>query len=500
MDYQRRIGIKSRHYDPPVTVEEQAAEWSKCEASPLYFIAAYCWLLNINEEAWIPFDLWPAQAWSIVQMHKHKLLVILKARQLGFTWLSLGFALWLMLFRSAAGVAIFSRIETDARDLLDKRLKGMYKRLPDFMKSESVIVDNTGEWRLSNGSFALAFATTGGRSYTFSFVLVDEADFQPSLGDLMAAIKPTINDGARMALLSTSDKKRPVSRFKQIYRAAKRGQNEWTPIFLPWYARPSRTQAWYDDQCREAESTTGSLDDVHQEYPATDTEALAPRTLDKRIPMPWIERCFSEHDGISLPKDAPSIPGLIVYCQPAPGEMYVVGVDPAEGNPTSDDSALTVQSVRTGEEVAMLAGKYQPAIIAAHADAIGQWFNRADVLVERNNHGHAVLLWLLDFSSLHVLDGYDDKPGWLSSTLGKTLLYDQLADAFRDKDTMLHSFETYTQLVSIEGSSLRAPDGLHDDLSDSYALAHVGRSLSIVARRSGDSVVVHDEAVSISPY
>lgn len=466
--------IRGRHHDPPEGEEEQAKEWALCAESPIYFIAAYCWVFNATEEAWIPFDLWPAQAWALVQIAREKLVIILKARQLGFTWLILGYALWQMLFKPAATIGIFSRTETDAGDLLDFRLKGMYDRLPDFMKCRTVLANNMSRWELSNGSIAMAFATTGGRSYTFSFLLVDEADFQENLASLMRAVKPTIDAGGAMTLLSTSDKGQPGSPFKQIYRAAKRKLNTWYPLFLPWYARPGRTATWYAEQKRDAEANTGSLDDVHQEYPATDTEALAPRTLDKRIPATWIEKVYVEIETADDP-NAPSIPRLEIYRPPEKDHRYAVGVDPAEGNPTSDDSALTVMDVMTGEEVAALSGKLQPSVIADYADQVGRYYNGAGLMVERNNHGHAVLLWLEEHSKLKRLEGHDERPGWLSSRLGKALLYNELADCFRDEDTELHSFDTYTQLASIEGATLRAPDGEHDDRADSYALAHVGR-------------------------
>jgi len=468
--------IASRHQNPPQSEEEQASEWATCSASPVYFIAAYCWVFNATDEAWIPFDLWPAQAWALTQLMANKLVVILKARQLGFTWLILGYALWQMLFRPAATIGIFSRTETDAGDLLAFRLKGMYDRLPAFMQCRAVLADNMSRWALSNGSVAMAFPTTGGRQYTFSFLLADEADFQEDLPAFMRAVKPTIDAGGAMVLLSTTDKGNLGSLYKQIYRAAKRRANTWLPLFLPWYARPGRTAAWYADQKRDTLANTGSLDDLHQEYPATDTEALAPRSLDKRILSTWIEACYVEEEPQVDVKGAPAIPGLQLYRPPVPGRLYVVGVDPAEGNPTSDDSALTVLDVLSGEEMAVLAGKLQPSVIASYADQIGRYYNSAGLMVERNNHGHAVLLWLEEHSTLRRLPGEDEKVGWLSNKLGKTLLYNEMADCFRDKDTTLHSFDTYTQLASIEGATLRAPAGEHDDRADSYALAHVGRA------------------------
>jgi len=37
----------------------------------------------------------------------------------------------------------------------------------------------------------------------------------------------------------------------------------------------------------------------------------------------------------------------------------------------------------------------------------------------------------------------------------------------------VHSFTTYVQLASIDGVTLQAPEGQHDDLADAYALAIV---------------------------
>jgi hypothetical protein len=61
----------------------------------------------------------------------------------------------------------------------------------------------------------------------------------------------------------------------------------------------------------------------------------------------------------------------------------------------------------------------------------------------------------------------------LTNSKGKALLYSAVADAFRERQTFLHSIATFTQLASIEGSTLRAPEGEADDRAISYALACV---------------------------
>ena len=87
---------------PALTDSQMVAEWVKCGEHPFYFIKNYCWLFNATEGRWMPFELWPAQAWAINEMFLNRLVVVLKARQLGLSWLTLSFALWLMLFRPAA--------------------------------------------------------------------------------------------------------------------------------------------------------------------------------------------------------------------------------------------------------------------------------------------------------------------------------------------------------------------------------------------------------------
>lgn len=458
----------------------QVLEVAKCVRSPLYFIDTYCQIYDALEGDWVAFRLWPEQKRTLRMIFTNLLVVVLKARQLGLTWLVLAFALWLMLFRPAATVLLFSKRDDEAVHLLDDRLKGMYKRLPEFLRHGlAVVEDSAHEWQLSNGSVARAFPTTAGDTYTATLAIVDEADLVPDLNRLMRAVKPTIDNGGRMLLVSRSDKSRPQSEFKAIYRSARERLTGWVADFLPWYVHPARDRAWYEAQKADILNRTGSLDDLHEQYPATDTEALGARTLDKRIAPSWLESCYIEVAALGdrdLVDTAPAIPGLRIYRQPEPGHRYVIGCDPAEGNPTSNDSALTVLDAESGEEVAVLAGRIQPSTLASHLDTIGRWYNNASLMVERNNHGHAVLLWLKDNSKLRRLKGHDGREGWNSTTRGKALLYSTAADAFRDGETTVHTFATMVQLQSIDGSRLKAPEGEPDDRADSYALALCGAS------------------------
>jgi hypothetical protein len=168
-----------------------------------------------------------------------------------------------------------------------------------------------------------------------------------------------------------------------------------------------------------------------------------------------------------------------VFAPPRDGNSYVLGADTAEGNPTSDDSAAVVLDGKTGGEVANLAGRFEPEVFATYCYSLAVWNKMAAVLCERNNHGHAGLFWLRNFGhGVRRIEGLDGKPGWQTTTLSKTHAYDRAAEWLKNKEVMLHSFETFVQLSSIDGLTLRAPEGQKDD----RAMAWVLGMLAYIAR------------------
>jgi hypothetical protein len=468
---------------PPTPPPPEAIYREQCRRNFAHFADTYCQVLSETAGPapdWVPFKLWPAQRDVAQQFQGNRLVVVLKARQLGLTWLALSFGLWQVLLHPVATVLLFSRRDDEATELL-ARLKRMHARLPPWLQARSVAADNDHEWVLADGSRAMAFPTTAGDSYTATLAIVDEADLVPDLDRLLRAVKPTTDAAGRLLLISRSDKGQPESAFKRVYCAARDGASDWAPVFLPWGARPGRDAAWYEAQRRDVLARTGYLDELYEQYPATDAEALAPRSADKRLPAEWLQRCYRPAPPLSEPYPhrvrPPAINGLAVYVPPAAGRRYVVGADPAEGNPTSDESALSVVDVDSGEEAAALAGRFEPATFAAHVLAVAAWYWRAPVLAERNNHGHAVLSWLREHApGLRLLCGEDGRPGWNTTTRSKAILYDGAGVAFRDGETTVHNLGTFSQLASIEGATQRAPEGQPDDRAVAFVLALAGRA------------------------
>lgn len=489
---------------------EQYEQAKRALAHPIFFAEQFCQIYDSATARWIPFKLWPAQKKVMNRLDLGRRLVILKARQMGLTWLCLSYALYLMVAKPIAKVLVFSKREKDADYLLYKeRLRGMHERIPDWFKSTmNAFADNEamGTLSLANGSTAHAFPVNGGDSYTATFALSDEADIPTSDEQrrLLLAVQPTIEAG-KMVLLSKVDKDKPDSPFKLTFRHAlehwQRGEKDgWEPIFLPWTCRPDRDQSWYDAEKATAELNLADAEDyMGENYPATPEEALASRSSDTRFAWKWLQKCF--HEAPVLPplpaphRSTPALPGLAIYRHPEPGHAYVVSGDPAENNPKSDDSAAVVLDALSWEEVASFRAVQEPAVFAATLDTLGRYYLKASLLVERNNHGHAVLLWLREHSRLTRIWGHDGQAGWLQSAKGKALLMDHAAQAFRDGDCQIHSHTALDQLASIKASTLRAPEGRKDDVAIAFCLALWAaskREQAVLAGATGNAPSVYE--------
>jgi len=487
--------------------QNQIDQWMLCSTSPIYFTHNYVSIYEASSGSWIPFKLWPEQASTLTLLNNSQLTIILKARQLGCTWLCLAYALWMMLFRPAADVLLFSRRDDEAVHLLDERLKGMYRRLPEWMRARRTPVNNNHMFSLSNGSIARAFPTNAGDSYTAGLAIVDEADLVPDLNRLLRSVKPTIDTGGKMVLLSRADKETPQSEFKRIFRSSQQGAGPWANVFLPWYVRPERDMDWYQEQKEDVLARTGTLDDLYEQYPATVDEALALKEMDRRIPTEWLRAVYvpipspcetaAEVAELLAPenlagRDREALADYTasresvsssswqnhvrLYKPPAAGHIYVMGADPAEGNPTSDDSCAHVLDLITGEEVLILVGKIQPEQFAQYVYDIGQIYFNASVLCERNNHGHACIQKFRQLGQ-PLLSGTDQKPGWLTTKLSKALLYNTAVEYIRVQDAQIHDSDTFYQLSSLSGETLSAPKDEKDDFAVSFALGLMARSL-----------------------
>jgi hypothetical protein len=224
------------------------------------------------ETALAPFNLWPAQTSLAADMEHERLLIILKARQLGISWLACLFALRLCTLWPGQPVLCLSRGQLEANELV-RRISLMYREHADRKQTLArLVTDNTADLEWDNGSSVVSLAATkdAGRSHTAALAIVDEWAFMKWPRETLAAVKPTTDAGGRLWIISSADGM--GTEYHQHWRAAVSGSSGYKAVFIPWFAHPDRGSTWREEKVRESRGDTAT---VYREYPANDIYEFA---------------------------------------------------------------------------------------------------------------------------------------------------------------------------------------------------------------------------------
>lgn len=265
------------------TATRENIEYAKCIGDVGYFTDTYC---QIDEPqgadvSIIPFRLWAAQVQLLWTLLIEKRVIILKARQLGISWLLCAYALAMCLFQRGRVVLAFSRGQLEADELI-RRVKVMYERLPYWLKtiSPKLIKPNTSDLEWSNGSRMESLPATegAGRSLTASLLIMDEFAWMKFATAVYTAAKPTVDNGGQLVILSTANGEDNL--FYTLCQEAQKGLNGFKFVFLPWWVHPQRDAEWY----ARTEKGMPSSALMRQEYPATAEEAFTNTGAERFLP------------------------------------------------------------------------------------------------------------------------------------------------------------------------------------------------------------------------
>lgn len=258
--------------------ELREREIEYCVDNIEYFIDTYGHIEDKDADELIqPFEMWKEQREALQSIMGHRWNVILKARQLGFSWLVMHIVAHTML-RPGKTIIGLSRTEEEAKELV-RRLNMIFTYMPELIADKNYLPPNWEGAIFSSNALLLkvtfpngqeskfqAFASSPGvgRSFTANLIVLDEWAFQQFAREIWQGGFPTINrpGGGKVIGLSTIER---GSLFEEIFTDPDNGFNK---IFIPWYADPRRDNDWY-------EKTKRALGDlITAEYPATIDEAL----------------------------------------------------------------------------------------------------------------------------------------------------------------------------------------------------------------------------------
>lgn len=260
------------------------SETNYCKINYEYYIEKYVKIEDRDSlELAIPFTLWQGQKDALKGFINERLNIVLKARQLGLTWLSLAFINHEMIFNKGYQVVALSKKDDDAKELVRRQVFIM-RHLPNWLvrhKDEIKNGWNGVTWDSTASSVTIYFpdgepsvfnsfsaSQDSGRSFTANLVLLDEWAFQQWAREIWASAYPTINrpTGGKVIGLSTAKR---LTLFEEIWKKATQGVNTFNTIFLSWRTDPRRNEKWYE----QTKQDLGELKTM-QEYPNTPEEAF----------------------------------------------------------------------------------------------------------------------------------------------------------------------------------------------------------------------------------
>jgi hypothetical protein len=175
---------------------------------------------------------------------------------------------------------------------------------------------------------------------------------------------------------------------------------------------------------------------------------------------------------------------LHVWLKPVRGREYLAAADPAGGGSEGDFAAVEIIDLTTGLQCAELRGKLGPLELAEEAAALAREYNNALLVVERNNHGSAVLAYLETVCRYERIYKTADQTGWLTSAITRPRILGRLASALVETSQIFASERLLRECRSfVRHSSGRAEAqaGEHDDCVMAMAIALAVRDERLTA-------------------
>ena len=425
---------------------------------------------------------------------EHDYNIVLKARQLGLSTLTAGYALWMMTFQPDKNILVIATKQETAKNLVTK-VRVMHANLPGWLK-QPCVEDNKLSLRYKNGSQIKAVASSeeSGRSEALSLLIIDEAAFIDKIDTIWGASQQTLATGGRALVISTPNG--VGNFFHKTWVDAENGVNDFNFIKLHWSVHPEREQEWRDEQdkllgpslaaqecdCDFITSGRGVIDGLllEQMKESSVREPMEKRGIDSNY---WI------------------------WQPPNYTKNYVVSADVSRGDGT-DYSAFHIIDVETLEQVAEYKGKISTQDFGNMLVNVASEYNNALLVVENNNIGWAAIQQVIDreYPNLfytskdlqyvdvqhQITNKYRSQernmvPGFSTTSKTRPLIVAKLEEMFREESVMVHSQRLIDELFVFiyNGNRAEALKGYNDDLVMSFAIALWVRDTALRLRSEG---------------
>ena len=453
-------------------------------------------LLRVRDRTGSLCALVPNPAQQAFEQARGRSNIVLKARQMGMTtWIAGQYFLKTMTARGVLTVQVAQTRE--AAESIFAIVERMWANLPTSLREGPLRRRraNVGQMVFAalDSEFRVVSAAdeNAGRGWTIQNLHASEVarwpgDAAATLAGLRAALVP----GGEMTLEST-----PQGAYGAFYQ-------EWTQAaetglvrhFFPWWLEPAY----------QAEPPAGPLTEAEQElmraHHLSARQIGFRRTLERSFGVLCAQefaedarscfqasgQCCFETERIearlrALPGPATVRRGgaLEVWLPPLAGRQYVLGVDTAGGGSEGDYACVQVVELATGLQCAELRERLSPPELARAAAALATEYGGAEIAVERNNHGAAVLAYLDTTERYTRVYERDGVAGWLTTAASKVTIVSRMGALLAESAQLFQSarlLEEARTFVRFERGRTGAAAGAHDDCVMAMAIAQAVRA------------------------
>jgi hypothetical protein len=383
------------------------------------------------------------------------------------------------------------------------------------------------EWIETHSSIKVQTAanTKAGRSSTLQGIHASEVAFYDKAHELMAGLLQAMPNLPETMLFLESTANGVGNYFHQTWLMAEAGQNDFIPLFFPWYKHPEyvmpvfRPLGVLDEEERVLTRFFGMLgmedgeieqrltwrryvirndlrNDLllfHQEYPTTPEEAFL-STGKNVFPASHLKHCYRPMEGLKgrLVNDNGTMRfqrdifgELTIFREPSDDTdwgRYVVSGDPTRTT-EGDYAVAQVINRRTWEQVAVLRLRCDPNTFGERLMDLAKWYNMALINAEITGPGYATIAVIIKSNYPHLwqrqladqMDGtFTTRWGWNSTAQTKPEYVGNLLKAVVDHAVTIHDAQTFHEMINYVdlggGEYGNSVDGEFDDTVSSLGI------------------------------
>ena len=448
--------------------------------------------------------------------------IILKARQQGISTYCAGRVFWKTYFTPHARSVVMAHDSATSDALFNmsrniiRNMDSLYKPTELRSNAKEIVIssphfkkDSTDEKPVSSYRLYTAGSPEAGRGTTPTIAHLSEIAFWQHDEKILAGLFQGISEAPGTEVILESTANGAQGEFYRLWRGALEGENEYTPIFLPWYITseyyrepPEDFERSSDEELlveqhnlnngqlywRRLKIAEGGELKFRQEYPATPDEAFITAgksvfAMDKVSNLlPVVPDKTMLFDFNSLTWEPSKDGNLELWEYPDWDSNYVIAADVALGVGQDYSAAVIMDTDR--KVIGLYRDSYiDPSKFGDLLFYLGRYYNNALLTVESNSMGVATLSRLAQMnyinlykqtkiSSISKEEGL--VPGFRTTQVTKPHIIGNLKNAVENDDIWIASKTIIQELkdyVSTDSGRTEAAPGCHDDTIMATAIA-----------------------------